>query len=180
MQLFAKNGWCFTSGGIPSGEWGFCDTSCNSMRDSMIGDSTVPDIYHKMVWEVDRKDPLGCIKDWKDTDKKGFLCVKSLYPTVPVPQFKLNEQRNLEHYINNQEEPGKDYYIQGKWGTQQMCLGDSGAGNWVFDPKIERASMVGVQAQSLGFCSSPSLVTDITSTDFINWIKKHANIKPAV
>ena len=149
------------------------------------GSDTQPDIYHKMDWQVDSKDPRGCVNHFSADETAGMLCVKPLLPTVTVPQFIIDEEENLEHYTNNQEKP-TDYvpdaenYVKNfgrEWGYQQFCFGDSGSGNWIVDPDNDKASLMGVLTTSFEFCSRQSVVTRTTLPSVLNWIKKHAGIK---
>ena len=178
--LFEDYGWCFTLGGIPSEQWGFCDISCKTMSNYHNRHDTAPDIYRKMSWIVDSKDPQKCINHLKEVDKIGSICVKPLLPTILIPQFTLDEKENLHYYINYQEEP-KDYANHKEFGYQEMCSGDSGSGNWIYDSENQRASLVGITSHSLNWdgpheCSGPSVVTSTTLPQFNNWIKKHAMI----
>ena len=179
--LFADNGWCFTSGGIASEQWGFCGSSCKKMSDYHNKQDTSPNIYHKMSWIVDSKDPQKCEKDLKEADKIGSICVKPLLPTILIPQFTLDENENLHYYIINKEEPN-DYAKDKEFGYQEMCSGDSGSGNWIYDPENQRASLVGVTSHGLNWggpheCSGPSVITSTTLPQLSNWIKKHAGIR---
>ena len=96
-ELFTQNGWCFTTDGIRSKRWGFCDLSCKLMKDRDTGSDTTPPRYHRMIWEVDTKHPDKCIKD--DSYKKAwFACVKPLMPAVEVPQFTIGKNKELSYY----------------------------------------------------------------------------------
>ena len=184
-ELFTQNGWCFTTDGIRSKRWGFCDSSCKLMKERDTGSDTTPHKYHRMIWEIDIEQPDKCIKDlYGSYDKAWFACVKPLIPTVTVPQFTIGDNKELTYYGNNQEKP-EDYAKSVEFGYQQPCAGDSGSGNWIWDTlktdpnKEKRATLVGVVKGSATldyWCSEPSLMLKITWPQFHKWIKKHAGI----
>ena len=165
-KLFNDHGWCKTdvdNGYTDEHEWGFCGSSCDLMSVS----NTIPEIYHKMVWEYKPTLPFRCPPLAHDPKflKPWVLCIRSLNPQTSVFQFKKGKRGNLK-FSNAYKEDSKQL------GYQTPCKGDSGSGHWIQDSKGNRKrALVGVNSYGGPFCGDSEHLISTVHPEVLDWIK---------
>ena len=178
-DLFRKHGWCYTQDGIQGKEWGFCDHSCNHMRQRDQGSK--PDIYHKITWRVDNSKPTRshCIQNPRQVDT-WLLCVQSVLPDIITHSFLVNPDGSLK-FLNYEKKVQSDYVPpviayprEHDAGYTQFCSGDSGSGSWSVNAKEERYVLVSVATTTKEpWCGSESVVIKVTDSIIHEWIVKN-------
>ena len=173
-RLFSDLGWCYVDDdkGQRTDQWGFCGPSCDFL--GKFG-SSIPNIYHKMVWEFPPNPPAGCkILRLDSHDSRHFkpwyICIVSRAPSTSIFQFKENLFGTLNFRSADKEDSAKS-------GYQLPCFGDSGSGHFMRETNEDKWALVAINSYQEGqYCGFDEHAITTVHPRVLEWIKLHSNI----
>ena len=173
-RLFSDLGWCYVDDdkGQRTDQWGFCGPSCDFLGN--FG-SSIPNIYHKMVWEFPPNPPAGCkIPVIPSHDSRHFkpwyICIVSRAPSTSIFQFKENLFGTLNFRSADKEDSAKS-------GYQLPCFGDSGSGHFMHETNEDKWALVAINSYQEGeYCGFDEHAITTVHPRVLDWIKLHSHI----
>lgn len=183
-RRFNEDGWCYVGnfwGKYIAKIWGFCSSSCKLMNSK----DTKPAIYHKMIWEFPGNRGCRVPSQYREGRKlePWDLCVVSLLPQTSVFRLKRDGEGNLKLLFANKEKPEEIFDFErasksSNIGHQLPCMGDSGAGHWMYDSKTKKRALIAITSYGYGqFCGNDEHAMKATYPSVLQWIKRHSGIR---